>query len=61
MQYIVTVCGTYQVGPDDFVTDRMSRIITDEDTIPGLVEWAKSVTGRLGVSINELQFSQISE
>ena len=60
MQYIVTVCGIYQVGEGEFVTDRLSKIITDADTIPSLLDWAKRVTGE-PVSINELKFSQVQE
>ena len=59
MRIIVTVCGVYQVGPDEFVTDRLSKEVGSE-TIYGLLAWAEKVTGKK-VSVNELQFSSLQD
>lgn len=59
MKILVTVGATYQIGPDEYVTDRFSKIVTDE-TIYELIDWAFKQTGKK-VSVNELMFSLMCE
>jgi len=56
---IVTVCGTYQVGENEYVTDFISKEV-GEESIYDLIAWGEKVLGKK-ISVNELKFSTLEQ
>lgn len=56
---IVTVVGCYQIGENEWVSDRISKPINNE-SVYELMDWAYKVLGKK-ISVNELQFSLLQE
>lgn len=62
MSVAATISFCDQIGPDDFKMKRHTKIFKNEDTIGSILEWAQQISGfNNKVSINDIEFSKVSE
>lgn len=58
---IATYKDCVQVGPDDFITKRVSRVFGEESTIKDMLEWGRKITGYSGFEFTSFEFSHLDE